>query len=117
VTRSGQIQLKIYPALNGAEPRDFEDIRALAPDARETEDSLRWFISSFPVLSHLNRLPIPVYPPWPCRPHFKIQEISCWSNPSISFDGTGPRSAFREIAPRRVIESLILIQYLPSDIS
>jgi hypothetical protein len=57
VTRSGQIQLKIYAALNRAEPRDFEDIRALAPDARETEDCLRWLISSFPVLSHLNRLP------------------------------------------------------------
>ncbi len=37
--------------------RSTEDIRALAPDARETEDSLRWLISSFPVLSHLNRLP------------------------------------------------------------
>jgi hypothetical protein len=57
VTRSGQIQLKTYAALNRAEPRDFEDLRALAPNARETEDTLHWLISSFPVLTHLNRLP------------------------------------------------------------
>jgi hypothetical protein len=57
VSRSGQIQLKLYAALNRAEPRDFADLRALAPDAAETESSLRWIISSFPVLIHLNRLP------------------------------------------------------------
>jgi hypothetical protein len=57
VSRSGQIQLKIYAALNRTEPRDFEDIRALAPNARETENSLRWLIASFPILSHINRLP------------------------------------------------------------
>lgn len=57
VTRSGQIQLKTYAALNRAEARDFEDLLALAPDARETENALRWLISSIPVLSHLNRLP------------------------------------------------------------
>jgi len=57
VTRSGQIQLKIYAALNRAESRDYEDIQALAPDACETENCLRWLISSFPGLTHLNRLP------------------------------------------------------------
>ena len=56
VTRSGQIQLKTYAALNRAEARDLEDLRALAPDAHETENVLRWLISSFPVLTHLNRL-------------------------------------------------------------
>ena len=56
-TRSGQIHLKTYAALNRAEVRDFEDLRALAPDAHETENVLRWLISSFPVLTHLNRLP------------------------------------------------------------
>lgn len=57
VARPGQIQLKLYAALNRAEPRDFEDLRNLAPDASETESSLRWIISSFPVLTHLHRLP------------------------------------------------------------
>jgi hypothetical protein len=57
VTRSGQIQLKIYAALNQAEARDFEDLRALAPNARETEDGLRWLVASFPGLTHLDRLP------------------------------------------------------------
>jgi hypothetical protein len=57
VSRSGQIQLKIYAALNRAESRDFEDIRALAPDTYETETTLRWLITSFPILSHINRLP------------------------------------------------------------
>ena len=57
VTRPGQIQLKIYAALNRSEARDFEDLRALAPDAGETEACLRWIISSFPVLTHHDRLP------------------------------------------------------------
>ncbi len=57
VTRPGQIQLKIYAALNRAEARDLEDLRALAPDAHETEACLSWIISSFPVLIHRDRLP------------------------------------------------------------
>lgn len=37
VTRSGQIQLKTYAALNRAKPRDLDDLRALAPTSAETE--------------------------------------------------------------------------------
>lgn len=57
VARPGQIQLKLYAALNRAEPRDFEDLRNLAPNASETESSLCWIISSFPVLTYRHRLP------------------------------------------------------------
>jgi hypothetical protein len=57
VTRSGQIQLKTYAALNRAEARDFEDLRALAPDSHEIEAVLLWLIASIPGLTHLNRLP------------------------------------------------------------
>ena len=56
VSRTGQIHLKFLAALNRAETRDFEDLRALKPDARETETVIRWVISSFPDLTHLNRL-------------------------------------------------------------
>ncbi len=57
VTRSGQILLKLYAALNRAETRDLDDLKALAPDVRETEEGLRWLIRSFPGLTHINRLP------------------------------------------------------------
>jgi hypothetical protein len=57
VSRRGQIQLKLYAALNRDEPRDLADLKALAPDALETESGLRWIISSVPALTHLNRLP------------------------------------------------------------
>lgn len=57
VTRSGQIQLKTYAALNRAKPRDLEDLRNLAPTADETEAALRWLLDNIPVLSHRDKLP------------------------------------------------------------
>lgn len=57
VTRSGQIQLKTYAALNRAKPRDLDDLRILAPDSAETESAVRWVIDSIPVLSHRDKLP------------------------------------------------------------
>ena len=57
VTRSGQILLKLYAALNRAEARDFDDLRSLAPDASETENGLHWLIGSFPGLTHIDRIP------------------------------------------------------------
>ncbi len=57
VTRSGQILLKLYAALNRTEIRDFDDLKALAPDSCETEEGLRWLLRSFPGLLHRNRLP------------------------------------------------------------
>lgn len=57
VGRSGQILLKLYAALNREEPRDLEDLKALAPDARETEDALRWVFREIPGLTHPERLP------------------------------------------------------------
>lgn len=57
VTRSGQILLKLYAALNRAESRDFDDLRSLAPDASETESGLQWLIRSFPGLTHIDRIP------------------------------------------------------------
>jgi hypothetical protein len=57
VTRSGQIHLKIFAALNRAQPRDFDDLRALAPSSAETEDALRWLLANIPVLAFRNKLP------------------------------------------------------------
>ncbi len=57
VTRSGQIQLKTYAALNRAKPRDLDDLRTLAPTSVETEVAVRWVLDNLPVLSHRNKLP------------------------------------------------------------
>jgi hypothetical protein len=57
VTRSGQIQLKTYAALNRAKPRDLDDLRNLAPDSAETEAAVRWVLDNIPVLSHRDKLP------------------------------------------------------------
>ena len=57
VTRSGQIQLKTYAALNRAKPRDLDDLRTLAPTSAETEAAVRWVLDQFPVLSHRDKLP------------------------------------------------------------
>ena len=57
VTRSGQIQLKTYAALNRAKPRDLDDLRTLAPTSAETEAAVRWVLDHFPVLSHRDKLP------------------------------------------------------------
>lgn len=57
VTRSGQIILKLYAALNRAETRDIEDLLALNPDATETEAGLDWLLDSIPGLTHRNRVP------------------------------------------------------------
>lgn len=57
VTRSGQIQLKTYAALNSAKPRDLDDLRTLAPDSAETEVAVRWVLDNIPVLSHRDKLP------------------------------------------------------------
>jgi hypothetical protein len=57
VTRSGQILLKFYAALNRAEARDLDDLKSLAPDSRETEEGLHWLFRSLPGLTHRNRLP------------------------------------------------------------
>lgn len=57
VGRSGQILLKLYAALNRSEPRDVEDLRALAPDAAETEAALRWLLDALPGLTYRQNLP------------------------------------------------------------
>ncbi len=57
VTRSGQIQLKTYAALNRAKPRDLDDLRAMAPTSIETEAAVRWVLDHFQVLSHRGKLP------------------------------------------------------------
>lgn len=57
VSRSGQILLKLYAALNREEARDFEDLRELAPDTRETSEGLEWLIRCVPGLAHPDRLP------------------------------------------------------------
>ena len=57
VTRSGQIQLKIYAALNRAKPRDLDDLLALAPDSTETEAAVRWVLDKMLVLFHRDKLP------------------------------------------------------------
>lgn len=57
VTRSGQIQLKTYAALNRAKPRDLDDLRTLAPTSTETEAAIHWTLDHFPVLSHRDKLP------------------------------------------------------------
>lgn len=57
VTRSGQIHLKSYAVLNRPKPRDLEDLRALCPDAAETENAVRWVLRNFPSLSHRSGLP------------------------------------------------------------
>jgi len=57
VGRDGQILLKIYAALNRSESRDFEDLKALAPDLLETEKALKWTINAFPGLTHRSQLP------------------------------------------------------------
>jgi len=54
VTRSGQIQLKTYAALNRAKPRD---LRTLAPTSAETEAAVHWVLNHIPVLSHRDKLP------------------------------------------------------------
>lgn len=48
--------LKLYAALNRAEPRDLEDLRALDPDVAETEAGLRWLLGLIPGLTHRHRL-------------------------------------------------------------
>ena len=57
VTRSGQIQLKIYATLNRAKPRDLDDLRTLAPTSVETEAAVFWVLGHIPVLSHRDKLP------------------------------------------------------------
>lgn len=57
VTRSGQIQLKTYAALNRAKPRDLDDLRTLGPTSVETEAAVRWVLDHLPVLSHRDKLP------------------------------------------------------------
>jgi hypothetical protein len=57
VSRSGQIQLKTYAALNRAKARDLDDLRTLAPDSAETEAAVRWVLKNIPVLSHRDKLP------------------------------------------------------------
>lgn len=57
VSRAGQIQLKIYAALNRAKTRDLDDLRSLAPDSAETEAAVHWVLGNFPVLSHRDKLP------------------------------------------------------------
>jgi hypothetical protein len=57
VTRAGQIQLKMYAALNRAKPRDLDDLRILAPTSDETVASLRWVLDHRTVLSHRDKLP------------------------------------------------------------
>lgn len=57
VTRSGQILLKLYAALNRAEARDLEDLLALSPDAAETEKALHWLLDAIPGLTHRRKLP------------------------------------------------------------
>jgi hypothetical protein len=57
VTRSGQIQLKTYAALNRAKPRDLDDLRTLGPTSVETEAAVRWVLDHIPILSHRDKLP------------------------------------------------------------
>lgn len=57
VTRSGQIQLKTYAALNRAKPRDLDDLRTLAPTSVETEAAVQWVLDHITVLSHRDKLP------------------------------------------------------------
>lgn len=57
VSRSGQIQLKTYAALNRAKARDLDDLRSLAPDSSETEAAVRWVLKNIPALSHRAKLP------------------------------------------------------------
>jgi len=57
VTRSGQIQLKTYAALNRAKPRDLDDLCALAPTSAETEASVGWVIENIPGVTHRDQLP------------------------------------------------------------
>jgi len=57
VTRSGQIQLKTYAALNRAKPRDLDDLRALAPTSAETEAAVGWVIENIPGVTHRDQLP------------------------------------------------------------
>jgi hypothetical protein len=57
VTRAGQIQLKMYAALNRAKPRDLDDLRILAPTSDETADALRWVLDRIAVLAHRDKLP------------------------------------------------------------
>lgn len=57
VARAGQIQLKIYAALNRAKPRDLDDLRALAPNSDETEAAIRWVLDQKTTLTHRDKLP------------------------------------------------------------
>jgi len=57
VTRSGQIHLKTYAALNRAKPRDLDDLRALAPTSAETEAAVGWVIENIPGVTHRDQLP------------------------------------------------------------
>jgi len=57
VTRSGQIQLKTYAALNRAKPRDLEDLRALAPTSAETETAVSRVLENIPGMTHRRKLP------------------------------------------------------------
>lgn len=57
VTRSGQIQLKTYAALNRTKSRDLDDLRSLAPTSEETATAIRWVLSNIPDLAHRDKLP------------------------------------------------------------
>jgi hypothetical protein len=57
VTRSGQIQLKTYAALNRSKPHDLDDLRALAPTSAEAETSVRWVLKNISGLAHRDQLP------------------------------------------------------------
>ncbi len=57
VARSGLILLKLYAALNRADPRDFDDLRALAPKFNETKEGLHWLLATFPGVTHVDKLP------------------------------------------------------------
>ena len=57
ISRRGQILLKTYAVLNREEPRDLQDLEALAPDAGETAAAVRWVLRTIETLEHRDRLP------------------------------------------------------------
>jgi len=57
ISRRGQILLKTYAALNREEARDFDDLKALAPDAREISEAVRWVQGRIEILENRGRLP------------------------------------------------------------
>lgn len=56
VSRTGQILLKTYAALNRAEPRDLDDLRSLAPDGSEAESAVRWVLRAVPGVASRDQL-------------------------------------------------------------